>query len=90
MVLTPYWEFMVCERTHTSIYSSVSREREMKRKSARQTLLFSLFGTRKWCEPGVWERQAQQSGLSRTAQGLLGRTQAKGIMGNYTGLEQGI
>lgn len=37
---------------------------------------------------GVWERQGQQLGAQRGAGGLFGRMQAKGIVGNYTGLER--
>lgn len=37
---------------------------------------------------GLWERQSQQLGAQQGAEGLLGRMQAKGIVGNYTGLEQ--
>lgn len=36
----------------------------------------------------MWERQSQQLGAQQGAEGLLGRMQAKGIVGNYTGLEQ--
>lgn len=36
----------------------------------------------------VWERQSQQLGAQRDTEGLLGRMQAKGIVGNYTGLER--
>ncbi|CAB1448154.1 unnamed protein product [Pleuronectes platessa] len=37
---------------------------------------------------GVWERQSQQRGAQQGAEGLVGRMQAKGIVGNYTGLER--
>lgn len=36
----------------------------------------------------MWERQSQELGAQRGAEGLLGRMQAKGIVGNYTGLER--
>lgn len=36
----------------------------------------------------MWERQSQKLGAQRGAEGLLGRMQAKGIVGNYTGLER--
>lgn len=36
----------------------------------------------------MWERQSQQPGAQRGAEGLLGRMQAKGIVGNYTGLQR--
>lgn len=37
---------------------------------------------------GVWECQSQQQEPPQGAEGLLGRMQAKGIVGNYTGLER--
>lgn len=37
---------------------------------------------------GVWEYQSQQQEAQQGAEGLLGRMQAKGIVGNYTGLER--
>lgn len=40
-----------------------------------------------WTE--VWERQSRQLGARQDADRLLGRMQAKGIVGNYTGLKLG-
>lgn len=36
----------------------------------------------------MWEYQSQQQEAQQGGKGLLGRMQAKGIVGNYTGLEQ--
>lgn len=36
----------------------------------------------------MWECQSQQQEAQRGTEGLLGRMQAKGIVGNYTGLER--
>ena len=43
MVLTPYREIVVCERTHTSIYSSVAvyRERDEKEECETDFVVFS-------------------------------------------------
>lgn len=36
----------------------------------------------------MWEHHSQQQEAQQGGKGLLGRMQAKGIVGNYTGLEQ--
>lgn len=57
-----------------------------EREDRTSCLLAASGGNAVWA--GVWERQSQQQEAQQGAEGLLGRMQAKGIVGNYTGLER--
>lgn len=57
-----------------------------EREDRKSCLLSNGGGNAVWA--GLWECQSQQQEAQQGAEGLLGRMQAKGIVGNYTGLER--
>lgn len=88
---------LFCGLYHGSVVPKVSAaalalmKREMKGRREGETECLACFlstsrGNTAWA--GVWERQSQQLGAQQGAEGLLGRMEAKGIVGNYTGLER--
>lgn len=71
---------------HQQISPLCFRVKIDEREDGRPCLVSAGAGTVVWA--GVWECQSQQQEAQQGAQGLLGRMQAKGIVGNYTGLER--
>lgn len=55
----------------------------------RLSILFPLHHEEILIWTEVWERQSRQQWARQDADRLLGRMQAKGIVGNYTGLKLG-
>lgn len=58
----------------------------MKGSREGETVILVSFRPVEEQGSGKWELQSQQRGAQQGAKGLLGRMQAKGIVGNYTGL----
>lgn len=67
--------------------SDVKKDEREEGRRDRASCSRSARETGNAAQTRVWECQSQQRGAQWGAQGLLGRMHAKGIVGNYTGLE---